>query len=121
MTWKLSEIENDGEEKHCSETYSITKFRRQQWLRIAGVSVVLKEDKENAINGKQKDSFREETRVVSSTVKISVQNRHEKPLHPLSHQKCVEEKEPQRPGSIWEVRSTAVQRLLGRYLHRITL
>ena len=35
--------------------------------------------------------------------------------------KCIEEKEPQRPVSIWEVRSTAVQRLLERYLHQITL
>ena len=35
-----------------------------------------------------------------------VQNRHQKPLHPLSHQ---------RPESIWEVRSTAVQKLLERY------
>ena len=48
--------------------------------------VVLKEDKEFAINGKQKDSVREETRVVSSTTGMNVQNRHQKPLHPLSHQ-----------------------------------
>ena len=34
---------------------------------------------------------------------------------------CIEEKEPQRPVSIWEVRSTAVQRLLERYLHQIAL
>ena len=47
---------------------------------------MLKEDKENAINGKQKDSVREETSVVSGTIKISVQNQHPKPLHPLNHQ-----------------------------------
>ena len=44
-----------------------------------------------------------------------------KPLHPLSHQhKGVEvcrEKESQRPESVWEDQSTAVQRLLERYLH----
>ena len=47
---------------------------------------MLKEDKENATNGKQKDSVREETSVVSGTMKISVQSRHQKPLHPLNHQ-----------------------------------
>ena len=87
--------------------------------------MVLKEDKEFSINGKQKDSVREETSAVSGTMKISVQNRHQKPLHPLNHQnKEVEvrrEKEPQRVESIWEVRSAAVQRLLERYLHQITL
>ena len=30
--------------------------------------------------------FREETSVVSGTMKTSVQNRHQKPLHPLNHQ-----------------------------------
>ena len=54
--------------------------------RIAGEQVVLKEDKENAVNWKQKDSVREETGVVSNTMKISAQNRHQKPLNPLSHQ-----------------------------------
>ena len=38
------------------------------------------------INGKQKSSYREETSVVSGTTVVSVQNRHRKPLHPLSHQ-----------------------------------
>ena len=31
------------------------------------------------------DSVREETSVVSGAMEISVQNRHQKPLHPLSH------------------------------------
>ena len=52
---------------------------------------MLKEDEENAINGRQKDSVREETSVVSGTMKISVQNRHQKPLHPLNHQHKEEE------------------------------
>ena len=48
--------------------------------------MVLKEDKENAVSEKQKDSVREETSAVSGTMKKSVQNRHRKPLHPLNHQ-----------------------------------
>ena len=36
---------------------------------------------EFAINGKQKDSVREETSIVSGTIKISVRNRHQKLLH----------------------------------------
>ena len=66
---------------------------------------MLKEDKEFAGNGKQKSSVREETSVVSGTMKISVQNRHQKLLHPLSHQhqrgrSASRKKEPQRPESI---------------------
>ena len=64
----------------------MTELKQEQWLRIAGVNVVLKEDKENAINGEQKDSVREETNSVSGTTVVSVQNRHRKPLHPRSHQ-----------------------------------
>ena len=88
---------------------------------------MLKEDKENANNGKQKDSVREETSVVSDTMWISVQNRHQKPLHPRNHQhKEVEVTFTKRnfrgwSQSIWEVRSTAVQRLLERNLHQITV
>ena len=54
-------------------------------FRIAGVKVVLKEDQENAINGKQKDSSREEIVVVSDTTRMSVQNWHQNPLLPLNH------------------------------------
>ena len=36
------------------------ELKQQQWLRIARVNVVLKEDKEFAINGKRKGSVREE-------------------------------------------------------------
>ena len=49
------------------------------------VNVVLKVDNANAINGKQEDNVREETSVVSGTMKITVQNPHQKPLHPLNH------------------------------------
>ena len=48
--------------------------------------MVLNEDKKFAISGKQKDSVREETNAVSGTTVMSVQNRHQNPLHPLSHQ-----------------------------------
>ena len=60
--------------------------RHKQWLRVAGDKVVLKEEKEFAISGKQKNSVREETHVVSGTTVMNVQNRHQKPLHPLCHQ-----------------------------------
>ena len=39
---------------------------------------MLKEDKEKTINGKQKDSVREEIVVDSNTMRISAQNRHHK-------------------------------------------
>ena len=60
--------------------------KKEQWLRIEGFNVVLKEDKENAVTGKQKGSVREETNAVSGTKVMSVQNRHQRPLHNLSHQ-----------------------------------
>ena len=88
--------------------------------------MVLKEDKEFAISGKQQGSVREETSAVSGTMKITVQNRHQEKLHLLNHQhKEVEvrrEKKSLRGRSPTEkVRSTTVQRLLERYLHQITL
>ena len=57
-----------------------------QWLRVAGDQVVLKDDKEFALNGMQKGSVREDTSEASGTTGMSVQNPHQKPLHPLSHQ-----------------------------------
>ena len=60
-------------------------MRQGQWLRVAGDWVVLIEEKEFAISGKQKGSVREETSAVSAATVMSVQNRHRKPLHPLSH------------------------------------
>ena len=39
--------------------------------------MVLKEEKEFAISGKQKGSAREETNAVSGTTVMSVQNRHQ--------------------------------------------
>ena len=48
--------------------------------------MLLKEEKEFAISGKQKGSVREETSAVSGTIVMNVQNLHQKPLHLLSHQ-----------------------------------
>ena len=62
-----------------------------QWLRVAGDYLVLKEDKEFAISGKQKDSVREEINEVSGTTMMNVRNQHQEPLHPLSHQHKGEE------------------------------
>ena len=56
-------------------TPEMIELKQGQWLRIAGVNVVLIEDKENATDGKQKDSVREETSVVSGTTGMSMQNR----------------------------------------------
>ena len=84
----LSEVENDGQEKK----HSGLKFWRLKWedwssgCELQGIKVVLKEDTEFAINGKEQGSVREETSVVSGTTGISVQNQHQKPLHLLSHQ-----------------------------------
>ena len=48
--------------------------------------MVLKEEKEFAFRGKQNESVQEETNAVSGTTVVSVHNRHQEPLHPLSHQ-----------------------------------
>ena len=73
----------------------------------------------------KKGSVREETNAVSGTTFISVQNTHQKPLHPLNHQhqevEVRREKEPQRQESVWEDQWTAVQKLHETYLHKITL
>ena len=47
--------------------------------------MVLRKDQENANNGMQEDSVREEIVAVSGTTKISVQNRHQNPLLPQNH------------------------------------
>ena len=48
------------------------ELKQEQWSIIAGVKVALREDQENAGNGKQKDSVREKTAVVSDTIRASV-------------------------------------------------
>ena len=80
----------------CREVWSETsirilipetrELRQDQWSRVAGDYVMLKEDKENALNGKQKVSVRAETSVVSDTMEMNGGNRLQNPLHPPFHQ-----------------------------------
>ena len=77
--------------------------------------VVLKEEKEFAISGKQKDSVREETNAVSSTTVMSVRNQHQKPLHPLGLQ--LKELEVRQEKGI----SEAGVQLCGDFLNGIAL
>ena len=77
--------------------------------------MALREEREFAISGKQKVSVREETNAVSGTRVMIVQNRHQKPLHPLSHQH--QEVEVRRQKPVWEVQLAAVQKLFELYLH----
>ena len=67
----------------------------------------LKEDKEFAISGKQKDSVREEPNAVSGMRVTIVQSRDQKPHHPLSHnlqkhevEVCREEEMPEAEASL---------------------
>ena len=119
-TWKFIRISH-----YETLTPEMKELKLEQWLRFARVNVVLEEDKENAINGKQKGQWSRRGHVVTGTMKIGVHTRHQKPRNPLSHQHTEVEvrrgKEPQSVESTWEVRSTVVQRPLEMYLHRITL
>ena len=47
--------------------------------------MALREEKEFPVNEKLKVSVREETKAVSDTRAMIVQNRHQRPLHLLSH------------------------------------
>ena len=96
---RLSQVEDHGEEKHRSkrlvhETLKPeikTKTKQEQCNRIAGISAVLKEDPENAFNGKQKDSVQKETIVVSATMGINVENGHQSPP-------CLQSREQKKDG-----------------------
>ena len=80
---QLSEVAENGEKEHGSET-SITSVWRQKWenwdMGRGYASQEIKwywlDNKEFAINGKQKDSAPEETSVVSSTTVMNVQDQH---------------------------------------------
>ena len=82
--WRQAQIRNSDYETLTPE---MRESKQEHWLRIAGVNVVLKEDQENAIHGKPKDSVREETVAFSGTTRISVQNRHQNPILLLNHRK----------------------------------
>ena len=79
--------------------------------------MVFKEAKEDAINGEQEDNVREETSAVSGTMKISVQNRQQKPFHFLNHQhQEVEVCREEGPSEAKvQDQSTAVQRRLEKH------
>ena len=84
--------------------------------------MALREEKEFATRGKQNDRVREETRVVSGTMKISVQNRHQKPLHPLNHQhKEVEVRREKEPSEVGVHLGSPIDSRAERYVHKITL
>ena len=67
-------------------TPEMRELSQEQWLRVAGDKVALKEEKEFDISGKQKVSVRMETNAVSDTRVMIAQSRHQKPLHPLNRQ-----------------------------------
>ena len=115
--------------EHKSET-SITKFRHQKRTRIETGAVVtsrrrlggIEKRKRNLLSvEKQKVSVREETNAVSDTRVMIVQNRHQKPLHPLSHQH--QEVEVRREKGASEAEASlgsptdSLQKLIERYLH----
>ena len=89
----LSKVENDGEEKYRSET-SIAKFWRQAWddwdrssgFESQGIKWYWKETRSLLPVESKRTGVRGETNAVSGTRVTIVENRHRKPLHPLSHQ-----------------------------------
>ena len=128
---KKKKMESDGEEEKRSETQigKLWRQKRENWNGCSGCE-----------SQEIKCCWKRTGRILSRETKSAVFERRDKcsfwhdgeegcktdtkkPLHTLNHKntKCVEKKEPWRPESIWEVRSTAVQRLLERYLHQITL
>ena len=52
------------------------KSRQEQWSRVTGDYVALREEKEFAVSGKKKASVQGETNAVSGTRVTFVQNRH---------------------------------------------
>ena len=103
MTWKfirryrarLSKIEDNGEEKHRSETSIFGNFDASNERIETGALATNRRgqrgiERGNGVcyHGKQKYSVREKIVAVSGTTKISVQNRHQNP------------KESQRPNEV---------------------
>ena len=84
---QLYDVENSSEDDDTEiSTPETRQARQEQWLRVAGYQVATREEKEFAVSGKQKVSVREDTNAVSDMTVMSVQNRHQKPVHLLSHQ-----------------------------------
>ena len=82
-------VKRSIDQKLRLRTFDVRSERNETGAAVTSrrVKHVLKEDNENAINGKQKDSVREETTVVSHMMKTSVQIRHRKTLHFSESQK----------------------------------
>ena len=91
---QLSKIEDDGERKKRSETPIAKLWRtfRKNWNRSSGyeskgINLRWRRKRKMLPVERKRASVRTETTAVSSTrVMIAHQNRHRKPLHPLSHQ-----------------------------------
>ena len=112
-----------------------SKLRQGQLLRVARNKVVLKEETGIAISGKQKGSVREEINADPGKTVMSLRKRHQKPLPPSPHRSTHQhqvlvrrEKAASMAGvrlgwpidsrsKIFYDQSTAVQKLLERYLH----
>ena len=56
------------------------KLKQEYKLEVKGNLSVLKESKENAVNGKWKDSAQQETLAVSATMKVNVDKQRNRPL-----------------------------------------
>ena len=80
------------------------KSKQVQWSRIERDWVALKEEKVFVTSVKEKASVRRETNVVSGMRVMIVQNRHQKPHPPLSHQWHELEARREKEGSWAEVR-----------------
>ena len=95
---RLSEVEDDGEKKHGSET-STAKFWRQTWENrnrcrgeeSQGIKWQERERERErgkrccGTSGKKEGSVRRDTDAVSDIRVTIVRNRHRTPNHPLSH------------------------------------
>ena len=65
------------------------KSKQEQWSRVAEDQVALLEEEVFVTSGKKQGSVRRKINAVSGMREMIVQNRHQKPRHPLSpqHQK----------------------------------
>ena len=85
---KLKTVEKERKTRNfdCETlTPGTGKLKQEQWSRIEWAQVAL-EEKVSDTSGKKKTSIRKENVAVSDARVMIVQNRHQKPLHPLSHQ-----------------------------------
>ena len=103
------------------ETGAVVKSRK-------GNELVLKEEEVFVNSGKKKDSVRRETGAVSGMRVTIVQNRHQKPNHPLSQklkkhevEVCREKGMPEAEVSLRNLIDPQCKKHLERYLRQIAL